>query len=226
MFENQVPDHTGVNFQVEHLVVRAGRGDRKAKALLIEQFKPLVYKYAARYAAGEEFEEYCQEGYLLLLRLVERCEVKTFRNFAGYLKKSLITQMMGSVRKKKVEQVELNEQCTAGIGLEPDLYDGEEKREFDEAEFYDILWRVARHRLMSRLDREIYSLMLKGLKNVEIARKLEMETKTVMYHTRKIKNIMRSIRADEERERMVMTRKMSTAEIIRELVHELKAVNG
>lgn len=122
------------------VIERAKQGDKEAKEIIIERYKPLTYKMSAEFfIRGYDREDLIQIGYISILKAIEQFDLSKGQNFTSYVQYSLRNNFYSMVRDKYKEKydpslnelvegtnLELEETLASDFNLEEDILEKEE----------------------------------------------------------------------------------------------------
>ena len=87
------------------VIERAKQGDKEAKEIIIERYKPLTYKMSAEFfIRGYDREDLIQIGYISILKAIEQFDLSKGQNFTSYVQYSLRNNFYSMVRDKYKEK--------------------------------------------------------------------------------------------------------------------------
>lgn len=183
---------------MEELVLLAKQGDEKAKERILQGFKPLLIKNARKYfGINQDFEDWLQEGRLVLLHSIESYDEKMGIPFPGYVQKQVFYYFVDE-RKKIREKVILDQPLKDGNGSLVDRLSDEDidlERDFVHGEMKSVLYSALFH--LSPKQREIiieYYLNNKSLKDLARERELCYQS-TVKLKAKALKNLRKEIKS-------------------------------
>ncbi|MFZ5968993.1 MAG: RNA polymerase sigma factor [Bacillota bacterium] len=98
-----------MNYQMKELVQQCKQGDSKSKEMVLTALKPLILASINSYYFGSEpYEDLIQEGYLRILKEIERFDPHRGVPFLGYIKLQLKYLYFEKRREKKQGELSLD----------------------------------------------------------------------------------------------------------------------
>jgi RNA polymerase sporulation-specific sigma factor len=80
-----------INKDIEDLVLQAKLGNKQALQEVIERFRPFVIKTAMGiFISGMEMEDLIQEGYISIIRVIDKFDIGKNSCFTAYVKSAVI----------------------------------------------------------------------------------------------------------------------------------------
>lgn len=197
-----------MNLSDEELIIRYKSGDGDAIGVLFDRYKGIIlHKVSALYLAGGEKEDLIQEGMIGLFNAVRDYQPgkgAMFETFASMcINRNILTAITKANRKKNMP---LNESLSLdapvaddGDGseevlrlmdmVEADSKTDPEKAYIDKERFLAI--SEAATDVLSKLEKQVYSLVVKGLTNSQIAKIIGRSEKSVDNARQRIKEKIR-----------------------------------
>ncbi|MBU5592523.1 sigma-70 family RNA polymerase sigma factor [Clostridium sp. MSJ-4] len=127
---------------MKETIRRAKEGDNKAKTIILEKYKPLLYSLVRSiYIKDYEDDDLIQIGFESILKAIDKYDLNKGANFGGYLKQAIKNNYYYLIRQKAKYNydVSLNKCTEDGIEfqdmlednfyLEEDIINKEEKEE-------------------------------------------------------------------------------------------------
>lgn len=94
--------------EFERLVIKAKKGDKKSKEIIVEKLTPLIIKSIRRYYNNlNEFEELLQEGRVQTLQCIEDYDMDRNTYFIGYVQAMLRFLYLNKHKAKKTTSLNL-----------------------------------------------------------------------------------------------------------------------
>jgi len=167
-----------LNFNLLDMILKAQNEDKEAMLTLVEQFDPLLSKYARK--INFEKEDAKQELILSFILLVQRLDISSFKEksnpiFVSYIEKSVYHAYIAISKKNRKAFAEiLTEEIKEGGGENssvrdeyPNIYIDEMKNILSEKEFYIFYQHCLLGKSIERLAKEAV-LSRQGINKVKI----------------------------------------------------------
>lgn len=175
----------------DDLLVRTGRGDTAAFALLLERHQGAVYRYCWRiFRNHHTAEDLAQEFFVKLYRTAARYEPEG--HFTTYLYRVLTNLCFDALRRRKrrraTESLQIDPVLSEGTELEPEAAPLDLDGRLVRAEATDAV-RGALEALPAHVRKAVELRELEGLSYREIARVLDLspnEVKVILHRGRKM----------------------------------------
>lgn len=88
--------------EIDELLVRAKSGERKAKSIILEKYKPLILSQMKKYYFdANEVDDLISEGYEVILKGIDKFDSGRNVYFSGYLKTILRYHYLDRLKAKK-----------------------------------------------------------------------------------------------------------------------------
>ncbi len=99
---------------IEDLIERCRQEDRSAQQALYERYAPMLLGLCRRYITqGDEAEDVMIEGFFKVFKNLDQFDGRG--SFEGWMKRLMINEALMRLRKKKLIQVELNDQTSIPV---------------------------------------------------------------------------------------------------------------
>lgn len=176
MYKNEIDN-------LEDILLALAAGNHHAFRQIFDFYRSRVYGYAVRYLKSEELaEEIVQEIFLKLW--VNRKKLNEVSNFGGYLRKLSVNRVLDEIRSQNAKR----------NSVLKSIQDWNELDTTTERKIYDKDSATYINNLLLQLPKQqriVYTLCnIEGLKQKEVAEKLQLSTSTVKNHLKEaIKNL-------------------------------------